>query len=136
MTHLKVSIPVYKKDSWHTLEKDGKIEVSSDVDNLADGYEDLKNQIDELLHKLDAQSRLADSARSLDDQIEQKAFTLKNILKDIERATEHYENLRLFLQNLGVDPVAQRLTFDKRFLPQEVSIVEIEAAKNYCDGEF
>lgn len=136
MTHLKVSIPVYKKNSWHTLKKDGKIEVSSDVDNLADGYKALKNQIDELLHELDAQSRLADSARSLEDQIEQKASALKNILKDIERATDHYESLKFFLQNLGIDPVAQRLTFDKRFLPQEVSIVEIEATKNYYDGEF
>jgi len=126
MTFLKISLPVYKIDKWDRLEKDGKIEVSSEVDSLSDGYESLKIQIDNLLAKLDSSIRLADDASKLETEIAQKAYTLKNLTRDIEKATEHYENLRLFLERLGVDPIAPRLTFDKRFLLQDASVTQIE----------
>ena len=126
MTFLKISLPVYKIDKWDRLEKDGKIEVSSEVDSLGDGYESLKIQIDNLLAKLDSSIRLADDASKLETEIAQKAYTLKNLTRDIEKATEHYENLRLFLERLGVDPIAPRLTFDKRFLLQDASVTKIE----------
>ncbi|MEG4047805.1 hypothetical protein [Microcoleus sp. Pol17_C1] len=126
MTTLKISIPVYKKNEWDNLSKKGKVEVFSEVDNLSEGYELLKAQIDELLAELDAQNRLAKSASALEVEIESKSYTLKSLLKDIEKATEHYESLKLFLQALGVDPVAQRLTFDKRFLLQDSSLAEVK----------
>ncbi|MEG4497565.1 hypothetical protein QUB05_05660 [Microcoleus sp. F10-C6] len=126
MTTLKISIPVYKKNEWDNLSKKGKVEVFSEVDNLSEGYESLKVQIDELLAELNAQNRLAESARALEVEIEHQSYKLKSLLKDIEKATEHYESLKLFLQALGVDPIAQRLTFDKRFLPQESSLAEVK----------
>ena len=96
MTFLKISLPVYKKYQWERLEKDGKIEVSSEVDSLTDGYEFLKIQIDNLLSELDAQNRLADDADKLEREIQQKTHTLKSLVKDIEKATKHYEKLRFF----------------------------------------
>ncbi len=126
MTFLKISLPVYKKDNWGQLEKNGKIEVSSEVDSLTDGYESLKIQIDNLLSELDAQNRLADDAKNLEREIEQKAYTLQALVSKIEQATKHYENLRLFLERLGVDPTARRLTFDEKFLLQDASLPEIE----------
>lgn len=130
MTILKISIPVYKKNEWSSFDRDGKIEVCSDVDNLSEGYQALKVQIDELLSDIDAETRLAKDVRALELEMQNKAITLKNLLRDIEKATEHYESLRLFLQRLGVDPVAPRLTFDKRFLLQEASLSEVEVISN------
>ncbi|MEG3907329.1 hypothetical protein QT979_08530 [Microcoleus sp. w2-18bC1] len=126
MTFLKISVPVYKKNNWENLEKDGRIEVSSDVDNLSEGYQSLKLEIDKLLSEVNAENRLAKEVHELELEIENKAWKLKGILKDIEKATEHYESLKFFLQNLGVDPISPRLTFDKRFLPQEASISEVK----------
>lgn len=126
MTFLKLSIPVYKKNAWDNLEKDGRLEVSSDVDNLSEGYQSLKLEIDKLLSEIQAENRLAQEAHALENEIEKKAWKLKALIKDIEQATEHYESLKFFLQNLGVDPVSSRLTFDKRFLPQEVSASEVK----------
>jgi hypothetical protein len=77
MTFLKISIPIYKIDKWDRLEKDGKIEVSSEVDSLTDGYESLRIQIDNLLAQLDASVRLADDASKLETEIAQKAYTLR-----------------------------------------------------------
>lgn len=121
-----MSIPVYKKDKWERLEKKGKLEVSSDVDSLLDGYEMLKQQLDNLLAELDAGNRLAEDSQSLECQIQQQSYTLKTLIKDIERATEHYESLKLFLQTLGVDPTAHRLTFDKQFLLKSALVSQLE----------
>jgi soluble cytochrome b562 len=126
MTFLKISIPVYKKSSWDTLEKDGKIEVSSDVDNLSEGYQLLKIEIDKLLFELDAQNRLVKDAKALEHEIQEKSRLLQNLVKNIDKATAHYEDLKFFLQNLGVDPLARRLTFDKQLLLQDASLSEVE----------
>ncbi|MEG4037669.1 hypothetical protein QUA03_28130 [Microcoleus sp. S36b_A4] len=126
MTYLKISIPVYKKDKWERLEKDGKLEVSSEVDSISDGYQILKDQLDDLLAELDAQNRLAEDAQQLEAEIKQKSYTLKTLTKDIERATAHYQSLKLFLERLGIDPAAHQLAFDKRFLLQDASLSEVE----------
>ncbi len=126
MTFLKISIPVYKKSSWNTLERDGKIEVSSDVDNLSEGYQLLKIEIDKLLSELDAQNCLVEDAKALEYEIREKSCILKNLVKNIEKATAHYEDLKFFLQNLGVDPFAHQLTFDKQLLLQDASLSEVE----------
>ncbi|MEG3955263.1 hypothetical protein [Microcoleus sp. herbarium2] len=133
-THLSISIPVYKKDRWDRTERDGKLEVSSDVDSLSEGYEELKQQLDKLLAELDAQNRLAESALVLENQIAQKAHKLKNLTEDIERATQHYKTLKVFLEALGIDPRTPRFTFDQQLI-STASVTEVEALpENY--GEF
>ena len=127
MTVIKFSIPVYKKGNWNTLKKDGTVKVSSDVDSLSEGYQLLKNEVEKLLAEIDAENRLADHAHQLDQEIEDTTRILKNLLCDIKRATEHYDNLKLFLERLGIDPVAPRLTFDKRFLLCDDSLSQVEA---------
>lgn len=127
MTLLKISVPVYKRNQWENLEKDGRIEVSSDVDNLSEGYQSLKLEIDKLLSEVKAENRLAEEAHALEHEIKNKSFKLKGILEDIEKATEHYENLKIFLERLGIDPTAPRLTFDKRFLLRDASLSEVES---------
>ncbi len=126
MTFIRISVPVYKKNCWDDLEKDGRVEVSSDVDNLSEGYQSLKLEIDKLLSELNAQDRLAKQAHDLENEIEQKARKLQYLLKNIEQATEHYESLRFFLHNMGIDPNSSRLTFDKRLLLQEASVAEVK----------
>jgi hypothetical protein len=34
---LEISVPVYRRDRWGCLEKDGRIQVSSEVDTLSSG---------------------------------------------------------------------------------------------------
>ncbi|MEG4323657.1 MULTISPECIES: hypothetical protein [unclassified Microcoleus] len=126
MTFLKISVPLYKKHKWERLERGGKIEVSSEVDNLADGYESLKIQIDNLIAELDGQNRLADNCHQLEDQIQEKTQTLEALVKDIEQATKHYEDLKFFLRRLGVDPTANRLTLDEKFLRQYAPASQVE----------
>lgn len=131
-THISISIPVYKKDKWQRVEKDGKLEVSSEVDSLSDGYQQLKEQLDKLLAELDAQNRLADNAESLEHQIEEKAYLLKRLNEDIEKATEHYKSFRLFLETLGIDTKQKRLTFDKQLLLTKASVAAVEVLpENY-----
>jgi len=131
MTQLKIVIPVYAKDKWDRLEKRGHVEVHSDVDNLSEGYQDLKIQIDYLLAELNAQNRLAENAEALEKEITQQAFKLKNLLKDIQQATAHYESLQLFLEKLGIDPTMPRLTFDRKLLLQSASVSEVEVLPDH-----
>jgi len=130
MTVIKISIPVYKKGNWDTLNKDGTIKVSSDVDNLSEGYKALKVEVQKLLDEVAAENRLADDAHKLDKEVENKSRILKSLVADIEKATEHYENLKLFLERLGIDPIAPRLTFDKRFLLRDASKSQIETVSS------
>lgn len=124
--HLSITIPVYKKDKWDRTERDGKLEVSSDIDSLSEGYEALKQQLDKLLAELDAQNRLAVNAAALENEIARKAYTLKRLTEDIERAEDHYKSLKVFLQALGIDPRQHRLTFDKQLLLSEASVAEVD----------
>jgi DNA repair exonuclease SbcCD ATPase subunit len=134
-THLSISIPVYKKNRWDRTKRDGKIEVSSDVNSISEGYEQLKQQLDKLLAELDAQNRLAESALVLENQIAEKAYQLKNLTEDIERATQHYKTLKVFLEALGIDPRAPRFTFDEKLMiSAAITRVEQTLQQNY--GEF
>jgi|AGSF01.1.fsa_nt_gi hypothetical protein len=126
MTFLKISIPVYKRNNWGHLEKDGRIEVSSEVDTLSEGYQSLRLEIEELLLQLKAENRLAEELHTLECQVETKAFELRMLTKDVERVTAHYESLKFFLMNLGIDPTSSRLTFDKQFLPEDASLSQVE----------
>ena len=122
---LEISVPVYRKDKWAHLERDGKIQVSSEVDTLSEGYPALKKELDALLAKLDAETRLAETALTLQLEIEQKTRKLSELAQDIERASEHYESLKIFLQNLGVDPRRTQLTFDKHLLLSSGSVSDV-----------
>jgi hypothetical protein len=134
-TYLSISIPVYTKDRWDRTEQNGKLEVSSDVDSLSVGYEELKQQLDILLADLDAQNRLAESALVLENEIQQKAHRLKKLTEDIDRATQHYKTLQVFLEVLGIDPKTPRFTFDEKLI-LSAAVTEIEQTLQQNYGEF
>jgi regulator of replication initiation timing len=133
---LEISVPVYKRDTWNRLERDGKIEVFSEVDTLSEGYKSLKQEIDTLLTQLDAETRLAETALTLQLEIEEKTRKLSKIAQDIERASEHYENLKILLQNLGIDPTKKQLTFDKHLLLSSGPVSDVAALSDPLDHEF
>ena len=125
---LEIAVPIYRRDGWGRLERDGKIQVSSEVDTLSEGYPSLKKELDALLEKVDAETRLAESALDLQLEIEEKTRKLTELSQDIERASEHYKNLKIFLENLGVNPNKKQLTFDTRFLLSNGSVSTIATA--------
>ena len=133
---LEISVPVYKRDTWNRLERDGKIEVSSEVDKLSEGYKPLKKELDTLLTQVDAETRLAETALTLQLEIEEKTRKLSKIAQDIERASEHYENLKILLQNLGIDPTKKQLTFDKHLLLSSGPVSDVAALSDPLDHEF
>ena len=134
--HLEISVPVYRRDKWNRLEKDGRIQVSSEVDTLSEGYPALKKELENLLTQVDVETRLADDSLTLQLEIEEQTSKLTNIKKDIERASEHYKSLRLFLEKLGIDPSKKHLTFDKQLLLSSASISEIEVMAEQSNHEF
>ena len=133
---LEISVPVYKRDRWGRLERDGKIQVSSQVDTLSEGYKSLKQELDALLTQVDAETRLAETALTLQLEIDEKTRKLTEIAQDIERASEHYKNFKVFLQNLGIDPNKKQLTFDSHLLLSSGSVSEVAAESGPVDHEF
>ncbi|MBD0309882.1 MAG: hypothetical protein ICV80_17790 [Microcoleus sp. T1-bin1] len=131
---LKIGVPVYRRDRWNRLEQDGAIEVSSEVGTLSEAYPALKKELDPLLARVDAETRLAETAEELQLEIDQKARKLTQIAKDIERASKHYESLKLFLQKLGIDPNKKQLTFDQHLLLSSGSVSDVAAKA--IDNEF
>lgn len=124
--HMKIRIPVYKKNKWESFLKHGKITVSSDIDTISEGYKALKEEIDQLLTEMEASSQLAGSLNEMEDEIRKKTYTLQSLTDKINKATEHYESLALFLKQFGVDPEAKRLTFDKKFILESAAATAIE----------
>lgn len=124
--HIKIRIPVYKKNSWGSFDRQGKVEVSSDVEALSEGYEALKGEIDQLISEMDGSIRLAGSLHEMETNIKTAAQTLEQLKRDIDKATRHYESLKLFLKQFGVDPQASRLTFDERLRLESSSAAAIE----------
>jgi hypothetical protein len=134
---LEISIPVYKKSRWNRLEIDGKLQVSSEVDTLPEGYQALKKEIEVLLYQVDSETRLAETALTLQLEIDEKTRRLIELKQDIERATEHYANFNIFLENLGIDPRKKQLTFDKHLLLSAGSVADVEATMpDPIDNEF
>ena len=124
--HIKIRIPVYKKNDWGSFDRQGKVEVSSDVEALSEGYAALKGEIDQLVSEMDGSIRLAGSLREMETEIKTAAQTLEQLKRDIDKATRHYESLKLFLKQFGVDPQASRLTFDKKLRLESSSEAAIE----------
>jgi HD-GYP domain-containing protein (c-di-GMP phosphodiesterase class II) len=133
---LEISVPVYRRDRWGRLERDGKIQVSSEVDTLSEGYKALKQELDALLTQVDAETRLAETALTLQLEIDEKNRKLTQLAQDIERASEHYKNLKVFLENLGIDPSKKQLTFDKHLLLSSGSVSDIAATSDPLDHKF
>jgi hypothetical protein len=134
--HLELSVPVYRRDKWGRLEKDGKIEVSSEVDTLSEGYLAVKKELETLLTQVDIETRLAEDALTLQLEIEEQTRKLTELKKDIERASEHYKSLRLFLEKLGIDPNKKHLTFDKQLLLSSASVSQIDVMAEQSSHEF
>jgi predicted RNase H-like nuclease (RuvC/YqgF family) len=130
---LEIDVPVYRKDRWNRLEKDGRIQVSSEVDTLSDGYPALKKEIDALLTKVEAETRLAETAEKLELEIERKTNQLTRLAQDIEKASEHYKNLKIFLENLGIDPTKKQLTFDTHLLLSSGPVSDVSATSHPLD---
>jgi HD-GYP domain-containing protein (c-di-GMP phosphodiesterase class II) len=133
---LEIAVPVYRKDKWGRLERDGKIQVSSEVDSLSEGYLALKKELDDLLTQVNAETRLAGTALSLQLEIEEKNRKLNELKQDIGLAAEHYANFQIFLQNLGIDPKKKQLTFDKHLLLSSGSVEDVEVLPDPLDSEF
>ena len=133
---LEIAVPVYRKDKWGRLERDGKIQVSSEVDSLSEGYLALKKELDDLLTQVNAETRLAGTALSLQLEIEEKTRKLNELKQDIGLAAEHYANFQTFLQNLGIDPKKKQLTFDKHLLLSSGSVEDVEVLPDPLDSEF
>jgi len=132
---LKLSVPVYRKDRWDRLELDGRIEVSSEVDTLSEGYQSLKQEIDTLLTQIEAETCLAQTALELQKEIDGKTYTLTRLAQDIERASGHYKNLKIFLENLGIDHTKKQLTFDTHLLLSSGPVSDV-AATPLPNSEF
>jgi HD-GYP domain-containing protein (c-di-GMP phosphodiesterase class II) len=132
---LEISVPVYRRDRWGRLERDGKIQVSSEVDTLSEGYKSLKQELDALLTQVDAETRLAETALTLQLEIDEKTRKLTEITQDIERASEHYKNFKVFLQNLGIDPTKKQLTFDTHLLLSSGPVSDVAATPSF-ESEF
>ena len=133
---LEISVPVYRRDRWNRLEKDGKIQVSSEVDTLSEGYKALKQELDGLLTQVDAETRLAETALTLQLEIDEKTRKLTRLTKDIEQASEHYKNFKVFLENLGIDPNKKQLTFDKHLLLSSGPVSDVAATSDPLDHKF
>lgn len=112
MINLKISVPVYKVNSWDSLETDGHIQITSDTDSLLDDYEALKNQVDELLRELRAENCLIVELNQLNSEIACKKNTLKRTDNSLKVATEQYERLATFLKAFGINPHGTCLVID------------------------
>jgi len=140
-TYLEIDIPVYRTDRYEQLERNGRIKVSSNISTIEEGvltkeYERLKKEIDILIADTNNRTRLAAEVSTLEDEIRWKSETLKNLVRDIERAKEHYNTLLAFLKTLGVDGKQSRFTVASDFLLSPSSDVELSATEKYRQSEF
>lgn len=141
--HIEFDIPVYRADRYEQLERQGRIKVSSNIETFEQGtltkeYERLKKEAEILIADINARSRLAAEVGELEDQIRWKSQNLKDILRDIERATTHYSALKALLESFGVvNPKSPALSFDTTLLlSQAGSKVEVTPTDIYPGSEF
>jgi len=141
-TQIQIDVPIYRLDRYETFERQGKITLSSSTLTLEEGsltkdYDRLRTEVSNLSFEINNRSRLAATISELEDEIRWKGTDLKNILADIEKATEHLNTLKLFLKNLGLDSNLTRVTFDKKLLlSQTASELEVQATEEYPGSEF
>ena len=141
--HIEFDIPVYRPDRYEQLERHGRIKVSSNIETFEEGtltkeYERLKKELETLIADIEGRTRLAAEVGELEDEIRWKSQNLKDILRDIERATTHYNALKALLESFGVvNPKAAALSFDTTLLlSQAGSKVEVTPTEIYPGSEF
>jgi hypothetical protein len=121
----------------------GRLKVSSVANVLEEGdlteaYNRLKKEAELLVANINARTRLASELGEIEDDIRWKSEKLKDIIKDIERATEHYNALKILLEKLGVlNPKAYTLNFDTQLLLSEAgSNVVMTPTEIYPGSDF
>ncbi len=135
-TYIEIDIPVFRSDRYEELQRTGRVKVSSNISTLEEGgltqeYERLRKEIEILIADKDNRTRLAADVCTLEDEIRWKTETLNNLVKDIERAKEHYNTLLAFLQTIGVDGKQSRFTVAAEFLLSPSSEVQLSERQKY-----
>ncbi|MBD0310585.1 MAG: hypothetical protein ICV80_21545 [Microcoleus sp. T1-bin1] len=138
--HLEFDIPVYRSDRYEQLERQGRIKVSSNIQTLEEGsltqeYNRLKIETDILIADLNARTRIADEVSNLEDEIRWKSNQLKDLLNDIEKATQHYDALKVVLEKLGINPKASNLRFSNNLLLSAAG-AQVEVSQTQIYSEF
>ncbi len=133
MFNIKISVPTYKVNSWGQLNAQGEIVVSAEVDNLSEGYQALKTQIDELLIQSNAENQIVIDIQELSLQIDRRQASLKNLSQKIDTARAQLQRLEKFLRRLGIDPQSYSLeissnpTLDAAIMDEPKEFVAVEA---------
>jgi hypothetical protein len=112
MFNVTISIPTYKSNGWGRLDKQGEVQISSEVNSLSEEYPRIKAQVDELLEKANAENRLILNLESLESACEKKQNTLDDLQDRIEQARHQLGLLENFLKRLGIDPRAYTYTLN------------------------
>jgi len=112
MLNVTISVPTYKSNGWGRLDKQGEIQISSEVNSLSEEYPRIKAQVDELLEKANAENRLILDLESLEAAREKKQNALDDLQDRIEQARHHLGLLENFLKRLGIDPRAYTYTLN------------------------
>jgi chromosome segregation ATPase len=112
MFNVTISIPAYKSNGWGRLDKQGEVQISSEVNSLSEEYPRIKAQVDELLEKANAENRLILDFESLQAAREKEQNTLDDLEDKIEQARHQLRLLENFLKRLGIDPRAYTYTLN------------------------
>jgi hypothetical protein len=112
MLNVTISVPTYKSNSWGRLDKQGEVQISSEVNSLSEEYPRIKAQVDELLEKANAENRLILDLESLEAAREKQQNTLDDLQDRIEQARHQLRLLENFLKRLGIDPRAYTYTLN------------------------
>lgn len=133
MFNIKISVPTYKVNSWGQLDARGEIVVSAEVDNLSEGYQVLKTQIDELLIQSNAENQIVVDLQKLNSQIDRRQETLKHLNHKVGLAKSQLQRLEKFLRRLGIDPqsylleISSNPILDAAIMDESEKVVAVEA---------
>jgi DNA repair exonuclease SbcCD ATPase subunit len=116
MFNIKISTPTYKANSWQQLDKQGELQISSEVDSLSDGYLALKVQVKELLTQANAENEIVVSLQQLGEKIERREATLRTLDDKIQTARTQLQRLEKFLKRLGINPAGYSLDISNHAL--------------------
>ncbi|MEG5160257.1 hypothetical protein QUB37_07350 [Microcoleus sp. AT3-A2] len=124
MINVKITAPIYKRNSWGQLDRKADIEISSDAEIFSEAYTFLRTQIDELLHQSAAENQMLLKLDDLENHISRRQETLHSLEKKIEIATQQLDKLQNFLGRLHIDPTSRSLLIgDKPIVFKSVSEV-------------
>jgi hypothetical protein len=110
MFNVKISIPTYQADSSRRFYEQGRVEISSDVDNLSTEYPVIKAQVDALLKGAGAENRLMLDVEALETKRKKVQSDLDTLIKHTNLAKKQLGRLENFLKRLGIDPIVHTYT--------------------------